>query len=137
MRIFVYCNPSIYNKTMFGFLGMQRRYCNFHFRPHQNSLRRLNLKSGNGDFAVVVRILFQYWDRRKIFYMTCRAANTGQIFSGIHHLDVNRCIGVLNFFWIVCIRLRLIVLSVKYGFSFVIFCIFVFPFSSGRIGDQL
>jgi len=114
MRIFVYCNPSIYNKTMFGFLGMQRRYCSFHFRPHQNSLRRLNLQSGNwDDFAVVVRILFQDWDRRKIFCMAGRAANTGQIFGEIHHLDVNRCIGVLNFFWIVYIRLRLIVLSVN------------------------
>jgi len=27
------------NKTMFGFLGMQRRHCNFHSRPHQKSLR--------------------------------------------------------------------------------------------------
>ena len=33
----------------------------------KKTLRRLNLQSGNCDFAVVVRILFQYWDGGKIF----------------------------------------------------------------------
>jgi hypothetical protein len=127
IRIFFYCNPSRYNKTMFRYPGMQRRHCDFHIRPQLKSLRRLNLQSGNWDFTIVVRILFQYCDRDKIFCMAGRAANTRQMFGEVHHLDVNRCIGVLNFFWIVCIRFRLRALSVKYGLSFVTFCISVFP----------